>query len=104
MIDTAASHIRPPPYLAVTSGPLSHSPPPIWFPIITIAGPIINDQWRQCRGSGSGSSPTSQVGRQVFGRSAAAPLAESASDSGASRADIACVSGYEHLDRGTRGL
>ena len=42
-----AIHIRPPPYLAVTSGPSSHSPPPIWMPIITMPGPMNRVQCRQ---------------------------------------------------------
>src|ERR1041385_6180970 len=43
----AASHISAPPYLAVTVGPSSHSPPPMAEALSTIPGPIIANRSRQ---------------------------------------------------------
>src|SRR5437867_3299738 len=87
-----ASHISPPPYLAVTSGPSSHSPPPICIPIITIAGPIMRVQCFHSIGNGSGRSATSQVGRQVCGSCAAAEEIESSDEARGGDTDITWVS------------
>ena len=47
---------------AVTSGPVSHSPPPIAAAPITSPGPISIGQFRQRKPGASGSSPRSQRG------------------------------------------
>src|SRR5437762_6062441 len=58
----AASHIRAPPYLAVTVGPRSHSPPPIAEALSTTPGPIMARIFRQPTRGVSISSPVFQRG------------------------------------------
>src|SRR5262245_60153390 len=55
---SVASHSRLPPYLAVTIGPVSHSPPPIAAPPISRPGPRKCHQLRHSNRGASGSSPT----------------------------------------------
>src|SRR5262245_23096593 len=62
MMLEAASHIRAPPYLAVTVGPRSHSPPPIAEALITTPGPIMARMFCQVMRGGGRSSPVSQRG------------------------------------------
>src|SRR5262245_16606776 len=50
------SHSKAPPYLAVTSGPDNHSPPPIAAAPITKPGPIMASQLRQVNTGASISS------------------------------------------------
>src|SRR5437868_365114 len=47
MMLIAASHIREPPYLAVTVGPSSHSPPPMAEALRTTPGPSMAKMSRQ---------------------------------------------------------
>src|SRR5687767_1762624 len=59
---SVASHIRLAPYLAVTLGPSSHSPPAIDDPPISSPGPIRPTQLRQVNRGASGSSPRDHAG------------------------------------------
>src|SRR5262245_52938535 len=59
---TVATHKRAPPYLAVTAGPASHSPPPMAEAPITSPGPIIARMLRQVKTGASISSPVSHRG------------------------------------------
>src|SRR5688572_13827450 len=62
MMLTVATQSRAPPYLAVTAGPASHSPPPMAEAPITRPGPIIASRFRQANRGASISSPASQRG------------------------------------------
>jgi hypothetical protein len=57
-----ASHISEPPYLAVTVGPRSHSPPPMAEALMTIPGPMRASAVRQVMRGASMSWPVSQRG------------------------------------------
>src|SRR5687767_12367198 len=59
---TVAIHSSDPPYLAVTAGPKSHSPPPIAEAPITRPGPSIASTFRQVKNGASISSPASHLG------------------------------------------
>src|SRR5436190_13463937 len=59
---TAATHNSAPPYLAVTAGPASHSPPPMALAPITSPGPSIARMFRQVKIGASINSPVSQRG------------------------------------------
>src|SRR5688572_16069113 len=59
---SVASHIRLAPYLAVTLGPISHSPPAIDDPPISSPGPIRPTQLRHVNRGASGSSPRDHAG------------------------------------------
>ena len=59
---TVATQSSAPPYLAVTAGPASHSPPPIAEAPITRPGPIIARMFRQVKTGASISSPVSHRG------------------------------------------
>src|SRR5688572_11188916 len=59
---TVATQRSAPPYLAVTAGPASHSPPPIAEAPITSPGPIMASQFFQVNFGASISSATFQRG------------------------------------------
>src|SRR4029079_3856414 len=59
---TVATQSSAPPYLAVTAGPASHSPPPMADAPITRPGPIIARMFRQVKIGASISSPVSHRG------------------------------------------
>src|SRR5438477_12984383 len=62
MMLVAASHISAPPYLAVTVGPRSHSPPPMAEALSTTPGPIMASMFRQPTRGVSINSPVFQHG------------------------------------------
>src|SRR5947207_1220792 len=62
MMLIAASHIREPPYLAVTVGPSSHSPPPMAEALRTTPGPSMAKMSRQPTRGTSINSPVVQRG------------------------------------------
>src|SRR5688572_12417720 len=59
---TVATQRSAPPYLAVTAGPASHSPPPIAEAPITSPGPIIASAFFQVNRGASINSPVSHRG------------------------------------------
>src|SRR5438270_10706378 len=59
---TVATHSSAPPYLAVSAGPESHSPPPMADAPITTPGPIMARMFRQVKIGASISSPVSHRG------------------------------------------
>jgi hypothetical protein len=59
---SVASHIKAPPYFAVTRGPTSHSPPPIAAAPITMPGPSSANQLRIVNTGGSMSELVVQRG------------------------------------------
>src|SRR5215207_1865186 len=63
---TVATHSNAPPYLAVTAGPASHSPPPIALAPITSPGPIIARIFFQVKIGALISSPVSQRGMALL--------------------------------------
>src|SRR5438128_2044430 len=62
MMLIAASHISEPPYLAVTVGPSSHSPPPMAEALRTTPGPSMAKMSRQVARGTSINSPLVQRG------------------------------------------
>src|SRR5262245_1998232 len=72
-----AIHSNAPPYLAVTAGPASHSPPPMAEAPITRPGPIIARMFFQVKIGASMSSSMSQRGMALVpGCGASKTLAE----------------------------
>src|SRR5436309_13455726 len=63
---TAATQSSAPPYLAVTAGPASHSPPPMADAPMTSPGPIIARMFFQVKTGASMSSPVSQRGMALL--------------------------------------
>src|SRR5581483_2328559 len=63
MIEAVATQSRAPPYLAVTAGPMSHSPLPIEVPSKMAPGPISAMAAPSENGGGAGRSACSQAGR-----------------------------------------
>src|SRR5580704_8303852 len=59
---SVASQSRLPPNRAVTTGPISHSPPPIAAPPASNPGPSIDAQFFHVNRGASGRSPTFQRG------------------------------------------
>src|SRR5687767_13800743 len=59
---TVATQSRAPPYLAVTAGPASHSPPPMAEAPMTRPGPIMARMFFQVKTGASISSPVSHRG------------------------------------------
>src|SRR5439155_6322599 len=80
---TAATHNSAPPYLAVTAGPASHSPPPMADAPMTRPGPIMARMFFQVKTGASMSSPVSQRGIALLpGWGAVKFLADGAADAG----------------------
>src|SRR5579875_2305090 len=63
MIETVATHSSAAPYLAVSAGPISHSPLPIEVPRRIAPGPMTRIALRSEKGGGAGRSDFSQAGR-----------------------------------------
>src|SRR5262245_33735561 len=63
---TVATHNSAPPYLAVTAGPASHSPPPMALAPMTRPGPIMARMFFQVKTGASISSPVSQRGMALL--------------------------------------
>jgi hypothetical protein len=63
MIEAVATQSNAPPYLAVTAGPISHSPLPMDVPSRIAPGPITAMAARSENGGGAGKSAWSQAGK-----------------------------------------
>src|SRR5438132_11215892 len=103
MMLVAASHISEPPYLAVTVGPSSHSPPPMAEALSTTPGPIIARMFRQPMRGVSISSPVFQGGmadEPGWGAVNGSPVVGGAARAGA-RSWV--MRGAEEGERGTSG-
>ena len=59
---SVASQSSPPPYRAVTTGPVNHSPPPIAAPAMKSPGPSMAKPFRHVNTGGGGNSPSVQGG------------------------------------------
>src|SRR6478752_8665990 len=66
MMLTVATHSSVPPYLAVTAGPASHSPPPMALAPMTKPGPSIARILRHVKIGALISSPVSQRGMALL--------------------------------------
>src|SRR5438874_1061972 len=62
MMEAVATHRSAPPYLAVTAGPISHSPLPMEVPSKIAPGPMTAMAVRNENGGGAGRSACSQAG------------------------------------------
>src|SRR5436190_21040160 len=78
---TAATHNSAPPYLAVTAGPASHSPPPMALAPITSPGPSIARIFRQVKIGASINSPVSQRGMALVPGCGASNLCDEGAES-----------------------
>src|SRR6478609_10044072 len=98
MMLTVATHSSVPPYLAVTAGPASHSPPPMALAPMTRPGPSMARMFFQVKIGASISSPVSHRGMEWLpGQGASKCLAE-----GAAVAGVGAVAVMERKDESGR--